>query len=323
MKTRVTELFGIKYPIVQGGMHWISNGEFAAAVSGSGGLGIITAASQATVQDLRHEIKKLRKLTDKPFAVNFSLGPALRPVNIEEFIDAAIEEGTRIVETSGRSPEPYMKRFKDSGVKLMHKVARVRDARTAERIGADAVCIVGFEAGGHPGMDDVASSVLLPLTVDAVKIPVLAGGGICDARGFVAALALGAEGVVVGTRFMATRESPVHTNIKQWMLQATETDTVILERPLKNAGRFMKTQLADRVLEMESRNASQEDLLSVVSGQKGKIALREGDINAGVIPCGQAVGLVHDLPSVKEVIDNMVAGAKVIGERLKLSDVFA
>ncbi len=322
-KTRITELFGTRYPIIQGGMHLVSFAPLAAAVSNAGGLGILTTTSFTTAEELRQGIRGVKSLTSLPFGANLNLLPTMRPVNIEEFIDVMVEEGVKIVETAARNPEPYMKRLKDGGIKVMHKVARVKDARTAEKIGVDAVCIVGLEAGGHPGMDDVSNSILLPLVIDAVKIPVLAAGGIGNGRGLVAALAMGAEGVVMGTRFMATQESPIHPRIKQWMLEAKETDTLILERSIRNAGRYMKTAIAERVLGMEARGATLEELLPVLSGQNTKIALTEGDVNAGVICCGQVVGLVKDIPTAKAVIDNIIEEARAIGKRLQSFGVFS
>jgi len=315
-KTRITEMFNIEYPIIQGAMLWLSRAEFVAAVSNAGGLGIISSLTFPTARELRDEIRKTKSLTDKPFAVNITLLPTMRPANYEQYIDAAINEGVKIIETAGRSPEPYMKPLKDAGVKVMHKVARVKDAKAAERLGVDAVTIVGFEAAGHPGMDNVTSLVLIPIAVDAVKIPVIAGGGIGDARGFVAALALGAEGVLMGTRFMASRECPMHPKIVQWLLQAAETDTLIIERSIKNAARVAKTDFAQKVLEVEEKGTTLEELLPLVSGLRGREALEEGDINAGVIACGQVVGLIHDQPAVKELIDVIINKARLISKRL-------
>jgi len=315
-KTRITEMFGIEYPIIQGALQWLSRAELVSAVSNAGGLGIITSLTFHTAEELRQEIRKTKDMTGKPFAVNITLLLTLRPVNYEEYISAAIEEGVNIIETAGRSPEPYMKQLKDAKVKVMHKCARVRDVKKAERIGIDAVTIVGFEAAGHPGMDDVASSVLIPISVDSVRIPVIAAGGLGDARGFIAALALGAEGVIMGTRFMASKECALHPKIKEWLLSATETDTVMIERSIKNAARVMKTDFAQRVLEMEEKGATLEELAPLISGLRGKQALDEGDVNAGGIACGQVIGLIHEIPSVKEIIDGIISEAKLIGQRL-------
>ncbi len=309
-------MFGIEYPIIQGAMMWLSRAELVAAVSNAGGLGIIAALTFPTARELREEIKKTKSLTDKPFAVNITLLPTLQQINYEEYIDAAIEEGVNIIETAGRSPRPYMKRLKDAGVKVMHKVARVKNVKTAERLGVDAVTIVGFEAAGHPGMDDVTSLVLIPLAVDAVNIPVIAGGGIADARGFIAALALGAEGVLMGTRFMVSKECPLHPKIKQWMLQARETDTLMIERSIKNAARVMKTDFAQRVLEMEEKGATLEQLLPMISGDRSKRSYISGDVNDAAIACGQVVGLIHEIPTVRESIEGIINEARLIGQRL-------
>ena len=309
-------MFGIEYPIIQGAMLWLSRAELVAAVSNAGGLGIIAALTFPTARELREEIKKTKSLTDKPFAVNITLLPTLQQINYEEYIDAAIEEGVNIIETAGRSPKPYIKQLKDAGVKVMHKVARVKNVKTAERLGVDAVTIVGFEAAGHPGMDDVTSLVLIPLAVDAVNIPVIAGGGIADARGFVAALALGAEGVLMGTRFMVSKECPLHPKIVQWLLQARETDTLMIERSIKNAARVMKTDFAQRVLEMEEKGATLEQLLPMISGDRSKRSYISGDVNDAAIACGQVVGLIHEIPTVRESIEGIINEARLIGQRL-------
>jgi nitronate monooxygenase len=309
-------MFGIEHPIIQGALLWLSRAELVAAVSNAGGLGIISSLTFPTAKELREEIRKTKSMTDKPFAVNITILPTIRAVNYEQYIDAAIDEGVNIIETAGRSPEQYMKRLKDAKVKVMHKVARVKDAKAAERLGVDAVTIVGFEAAGHPGMDNVTSLVLIPIAVDTVKIPVIAGGGIGDARGFVAALALGAEGVLMGTRFMASKECPLHPKIVQWLLQARETDTLIIERSIKNAARVMKTDFSQRVLETEEKGATLEELLPLISGDRSKGSYISGNVNDAVIACGQVVGLIHDIPSVKELIESIINEAELICQRL-------
>jgi len=315
-ETRITRMLGIKYPIIQGPMQWLSRAELVSAVSNAGGLGIISSLIFPTAKELRQEIKKTKGMTDKPFAVNITLMPTARPVNYEEYISAAIEEGVKIIETSGRSPEPYMKLLKDAKAKVVHKAARVRDIRTAERVGVDAVTIDGFSAAGHPGMEDVGSIVLIPAAVDAVKIPVIAAGGIGDARGFVAALSLGAEGVLMGTRFMASQECDLHPKIKEWLLQARETDTLMIERSIKNAARVMKTEFSLSVLEIEGKGATLEELLPLISGERAKRGYISGDVNDAIIACGQVVGLIRDIPSVKEIIEGIISEAKLIGQRL-------
>ena len=315
-KTRITELLGIEYPIVQGGMVHLSRAELVAAVSNAGGLGIITSADHATKEGLRDELRRTKSLTDKPFGVNINLSPAARPVDTEEYIDVVVEEGVRIVETSGRSPEPYMKQFKQGNVIVIHKApGGVRFAETAELVGCDAVSIIGYECGGHPGPDDTGSLVLVPATVAAVKIPVIAGGGFADAGGFVSALALGADGVLMGTRFMATRECPAHPKYKEWLLNSRETDTLITQRSIRAPSRNLRNGPALKVQEMESRGATLEELLTVTSGQNSTRAYFDGELEAGLVECGQVVGLIHDIPTVKEVIDGIITGAREIIEK--------
>jgi len=314
-QTKVTEMLNIQYPIMQGGMQILSTAELVAAVSNAGGLGTLVSAMFPTIEGLRQEIRKTKSLTDRPFAVNFTLAPMIRPVNIEEYIDATIEEGVRIVETAARSPELYMKRFKDGGVTVIHKVARTRDAITAARVGADIVSVVGYEAGGMPGLEDITTMVRLPATVNAVKIPVLAAGGIADARGFLAALALGAEGIVMGTRFVVTKECPAHPKAKEWFLNARETDTMmIVSHTLKDGHRYLRNKPAEEFLELETKAATIEEIIPVLAGAKGRIVWEAGDIDAGVASCGQAVGLIHDISTVAEVINGIINGAKAILE---------
>jgi nitronate monooxygenase len=317
-KTRVTEILGIEYPIIAGGMMPLSTAEFAAAVSNAGGLGIITSANFTTASGLREEIRKAKTLTDKPLGVNINL--FLReeaPWPTEKFIEVVIEEEIKAVETSGiRSPAEYIPRLREANVKVMHKVTTVRHALKAEQVGADLVGIIGSEQGGAVGMDEVTTMVIVPAAVNALEVPVVAGGGIGDARGFVAALALGAEGVIIGTRFMATKECPVHPKFKQWMLQARENDTVILERSIRMTHRALKNRTADKVLEMEARGASLEELLPLISGEGARKLFLEGELDAGIAHCGQIVGLINDIPTVKELIEGIVIEAKAIGKRL-------
>ncbi len=314
--TRITEMLGIEFPIIQGAMHGLARAELVAAVSNAGGLGTLSAFTFPTSQKLRDEIRKTRSLTDKPFTVNITLLPTIHEANPEEYITAALDEGITVIETSGRSPEPFMKLFRDAGVKVMHKVTTVRHARTAERLGVDAVTIVGFEGAGHPGMDDVGSLTLIPGAVDSLKIPVIAAGGIGNARGFIAALALGAQGVLMGTRFMASRECHLPPKISQWLVEAGETDTLVIERSIRNAARVMKTAFSQKILDMEEQGATLQELLPLINGGRIKQALEEDDINAGVIPCGQAVGLIHDIPSVAEIIRALISDAERIRQRL-------
>nr|MDO8076010.1 nitronate monooxygenase [Candidatus Freyarchaeota archaeon] len=315
-KTRITELFGIEHPIIGGAMHLLSRAELVAAISNAGGLGILASTTFENLEDLRAEIQKTRELTKKPFGVNLNLFPAMRPRPIEKDIDLFIDEGVEIIESSGSSPEPYIARLKESGIKIIHKVPGVRYARTAERIGCDAVTVVGFECGGHPGLDDVTSLILVPETVDAVSIPVCAGGGFCDSRSFLAALALGAEGVVMGTRFVATEECIAHPKIKEWIVNAKDNDTIIMGKAYRLASRLAKNKPALMAQEMEAKGASLEEVLPVISGAKGKEAWMEGDIDAGVLSMGMVVGRIDRILTVKEVIDEIINGAKKILERL-------
>jgi len=315
-KTRITELFGIEHPIIGGAMHLLSRAELVAAISNAGGLGILASTTFEDLEDLRAEIQKTRELTNKPFGVNLNLFPAMRPRPIEKDIDLFIDEGVEIIESSGSSPEPYIARLKESGIKIIHKVPGVRYARTAERIGCDAVTVVGFECGGHPGLDDVTSLILVPETVDAVSIPVCAGGGFCDSRSFLAALALGAEGVVMGTRFVATEECIAHPKIKEWIVNAKDNDTILMGKAYRLASRLAKNKPALMAQEMEAKGASLEEVLPVISGAKGKEAWMEGDIDAGVLSMGMVVGRIDRILTVKEVIDEIINGAKKILERL-------
>ncbi len=317
LKTRITEMLGIEYPIVAAPMQWLSRAELTAAVANAGGLGILASLTFPTPQELREEIKKTKSLTDKPFAVNVTLMPTVRPVNYEEYFAAAIEEGVKIIETSGRSPEPYMKLLKDAKVTTLHRATRTRDIKTIERVGVDIGTIIGFEAAGHPGIEDVSSLVRIPVAVDAVKIPVIAGGGISDARGFVAALALGAEGILMGTRFMASKECPVHPKIKEWLLQLGEADTMIISRTLRNPERVVRAPHAEKILEMELKGATLEELVPMLSGQRGRHAYATGDVSEAIMTVGQGVGLIHDIPSVKEIIDSIITGAELITQRLR------
>ena len=294
----------------------LSTAELATAVSNAGGLGIITSADFATTNELRDELRRAKSMTDKPLGVNINLSPTTRPVNTEQYIDVVIDEGIRIVETSGRSPEAYMNQLKQGGVKVIHKApGAVRFAKTAEEIGCDAVSIIGFECGGHPGPDDTSSLVLVRATVEAVGIPVIAGGGFADAEGFVAALALGADGVLMGTRFMATKECPAHPRFKERLIDAKETDTVVTQRSIGAPARSLKNEPALKVLEMEREGASLDRLLTITRGDQAERVYSQGDLNAGLTGCGQVVGLIHDIPSVQELIDRIIKGAEAIIEK--------
>ena len=321
-KTRITDLFRIEYPIIQGGMMWISRAALVAAVSNAGGLGILTAFTFPDLKDLVAEIKRTRELTDKPFGVNITLLPTLRPVDIDAYVDTIINSGVKIVETAGRSPEPYMERLKAADVKVIHKCTAVRFARTAQRIGCDAVSIDGFECAGHPGEEDVTSLVLIPLTADAVGIPIIASGGFGDGRGLVAALALGAEAVNMGTRFMATKEAPGHARVKELLIAASERDTTLLLRSFRNTMRVLRTPTAEKVLELEKQGADIHQLEALISGRAGLGLIESGDVDNGLLSVGQVAGLVHDIPTVKELIDRIVKEAKGVASDLAGASIF-
>ena len=314
-QTRITELFDIKYPIICGGMYWIGRAELVAAMANAGGLGFLVGATFENVDDLRAEIRKARDLTDGPIGLNINLFPALRPQPIEAWVEIACEEKIPVVETSGRSPEAIVAPLHAGGVKIMHKVAGVRYARTVERVGCDAVCVVGHECGGHPGMDDVTTLVMVPATVDAVSIPVVAAGGFADGRGLVAALALGADAVLMGTRFMATKECRGHPAWKEWLVNAAETDTAYLMKSIKNPSRVVKNAVSAKVAEMEARGATLEELIPIIAGQGGAV-FDDGKIDSQLASAGQAIGLIHDVPTVKELVDRIVDEAVQIRERL-------
>lgn len=308
MKTRITELFGIQYPIMQGGMQWVGFAELASAVSNAGGLGTLTALSQPTPEDLAKEIKRCKEMTDKPFAVNLTIFPTIKPTPYDEYAQAAVEGGIKIIETAGRSPEPYMELFKKNNVKVIHKCTAVRHALTAQRIGCDAVSIDGIECAGHPGEDDVTNMVLVPLAANALKIPFLASGGIGDGRGMAAALALGADGINMGTRFLATKESPVHDKVKQTMVNASELDTAHIFRTLRNTMRVYKNSVVKKVLEIEARDGPTnfDDLRDMVAGVKGRVVFETGDMEYGIWTAGLIIGLINDIPSCDELITRMV-----------------
>lgn len=316
-ETRLTQLLGIKYPIIQGGLQWLATAQLASAVSEAGGLGIISGLTFPDQDSLRKEIRRMKELTKKPFGVNLSMLPELQKGDrTEEILQVVLEEKVPVLETSGRNPEPFIQKLKKEGIKLIHKVPSARFAKKAESIGADAVTIVGFECGGHPGMDDVTSMVLIPIAAESVRIPIIAGGGIANARGFLAALTLGAEGVVMGTRFVATHECPAHPRIKEWFVKARETDTMIIQRSILNTARVIRNKSAEKTLLMEQRGATLEELMTVISGQIGKKAIQEGEMEEAIIACGQCVGMIKDIKSVKEVIEEIIQGAQSILQKL-------
>ncbi len=316
-KTRITEDFGIEHPIIQGGMMWVSQPELVAAVSEAGGFGVLTALTFETPEGLADAIARTRALTDRPFGVNLTFLPTLIPKDYGSLIDVIVDEGIGIVETAGRNPEPYMERIKAGGARVVHKCTSVRFAKKAEAIGCDYVSIDGCECAGHPGEEDITSLVLIPATVDAINIPVIASGGFADARGLVAALALGAEAMNMGTRFVATQEAPAHAKVKQWYVDSRETDTMYVMRSLRNTERVLRNQIAEKVVELEGQGAGIAELAPLVSGKNGLRVLKDGDTDVGLMTAGQSVGLVHDVPTVKELIDTIMNEAQeIVGTRL-------
>lgn len=318
IKTRITEMLGIEHPIVQGGMMWVGTADMAAAVSNAGGLGIITALTQATPDDLRREIERCRTLTNKPFGVNLTILPSVNPPPYAEYRRAIIDSGIKIVETAGAKPQEHVDDFKSHGIIILHKCTAVRHALSAERMGADIISIDGFECAGHPGEDDVPGLVLIPAAADQVKVPMLASGGIGDGRGLVAALALGAEGINMGTRFCATVEAPIHQAVKDFLVANTERDTRLIFRGFKNTGRVARNSVSEQVVDIGSRpGASFVDVQPLVSGAKGRQALNTGDLDAGLIWAGQIQGLIHDIPTCAELLSRIIADAEaIIGQRL-------
>ena len=319
MKTRITELFGIEHPVIQGGMHHVGFAEMAAAVSNAGGLGIITGLTQKSPEDLANEIAKCNDMTDKPFGVNLTFLPGFANPDYPGYIEAIIAGNVRIVETAGRSPEQYMPLMKEAGIKVIHKCTSVRHSLKAERIGCDAVSVDGFECGGHPGEDDIPNMILLPRAAEELSIPFVASGGIGNAQQLVAALALGADGVNMGTRFIATKEAPVHQNVKEALVRASELDTTLIMRPLRNTERVLKNDAVTRIQEKEKElgeNIQINDIMDEVAGVYPKI-MSDGDMDAGAWSCGMVAGLIHDIPSCDELVGGMVKEAEeIIAKRL-------
>lgn len=319
MKTRITELFKIKHPIIQGGMHYVGFAELAAAVSNAGGLGIITGLTQKTPEDLAIEISRCRAMTDKPFGVNLTFLPTVTAPDYPGYISAIIDGGISIVETAGRNPQEYLPRLKDAGIKVIHKCTSVRHALKAESIGCDAVSVDGFECGGHPGEDDIPNMILLPKASESLKIPFVASGGMADGRSLVAALALGADGINMGTRFIATKEAPVHKNVKRAIVAASELDTRLVMRPLRNTERVLNNAAVERLIEKEASLGAAlqfEDIFAEVVGVYPRIMIN-GDMDAGIWSCGMVAGLIHDIPTCQELINRIMEQADdIIRHRL-------
>ncbi|MBH0114388.1 nitronate monooxygenase [Novosphingobium sp. YJ-S2-02] len=318
LRTRITEMLGIEHPIVQGGMMWVGRAELASAVSNAGGLGILTALTQPSPDDLRREIERCRSMTDKPFGVNLTILPSVSPPPYAEYRKAIIDSGVKIVETAGYKPQEHVDHFKEHGITVLHKCTAVRHALSAQRMGVDVISIDGFECAGHPGEDDIPGLILIPAAADQVTIPMLASGGIGDGRGLAAALALGAEGVNMGTRFCATVEAPIHDNIKRFIVENDERGTNLIFRKFKNTGRVARNGVSDEVVRISAEPGSAfADIQPLVSGARGRTALESGDINAGLVWAGQVQGLIKDIPTCAELLARMVRDAeRIVRERL-------
>ena len=316
-KTKFTEITKIEYPIMQGGMMWISRAELTSAVSNAGGLGTMTALTFSDPKDLAAEIKKTRRMTSNTFAVNITILPTFKAINYDDYLDVIISEGVRVVETAGNNPEKVIGKLKAAGVTVIHKCTTVRHALKAEELGCDVISIDGYECAGHPGSDDVGGLVLVPAAVNAMKVPVIASGGIADGRGLVAALALGAEGVNMGTRFMLTQEAPIHPDVKGWLMKFSENETLLLLRAFQNTERVAKTPRSEKALAMEKAGATIQEMQSLISGAGGQRMMNEGIIDEGMMALGQCVGLIDSIPTVKDAIDKMIREAgKIVNERL-------
>ena len=312
IKTRFTELFGVEHPIAQGGMQWVGRATLVSAVANAGALGFITALTQPTPEDLAREIARCRDWTDEPFGVNLTILPAIKPPPYAEYRAAIIGSGVKIVETAGYKPHEHVDEFKKHGVKVIHKCTAVRHALSAERMGVDAISIDGFECAGHPGEDDIPGLILIPAAADKVKIPMIASGGFGDARGLVAALALGAEGINMGTRFMATKESPIHENVKRQMVENDERATDLIFRTMHNTARVAKNAISQQVVALERQGAKFEDVRELVAGSRGKGVYEVGDPDHGIWSAGMVQGLIHDVPSCAELISRIVSEAEGI-----------
>jgi nitronate monooxygenase len=315
-KTRITEMFGIETPILMGGMTGVGYGELVASVANAGALGFITAHMFPSAEGLEAEIKKTRELTDKPFGVNLTLLPSLNPIPYDEYRRAIIESGIKIVETAGRSPVDHLPDFKANGVKVIHKCTSARHSVTAARLGVDVISIDGFECAGHPGEDDVTLMVLLPVTADQVSIPIIASGGMADGRSLIAALALGADGVNMGTRFMATQECAIHENVKKKIVENTERDTLLTNRTLRNTSRVARNAVSEEVVAIQQDPTKTiEDVRHLVAGVRGrKNVMGEGDTDGGIWTVGQSQGLIHDIPTCKDLVANIMRQAEAVLE---------
>lgn len=320
MRTRITELFGIEHPIIQGGMHYVGFAEMAAAVSNAGGLGIITGLTLRTPERLAEEIERCKSMTDKPFGVNLTFLPVLNKPDYPGLIKVIIEGGVKVVETAGNNPSEYLPMLKDAGIKVIHKCTAVRHALKAQKIGCDAVSVDGFECAGHPGEDDIPNMILLPRAADELEIPIVASGGMADGRSLVASLAMGAEGINMGTRFIATKEAPVHDAVKEAILNATELDTRLIMRPLKNTERVLTNAAVETLLSKEREKGAElkfEDIVGEVAGVYPKV-MQDGNLDAGAWSCGLVAGLINDIPTCQELVSRIMSEAEdIIENRLQ------
>lgn len=318
LSTKVTEMFEVDHPVVQGGLMWVAKAELVSAVANAGGMGFLTALTHPEPEGLRAEIRKTRDMTDKPFGVNITILPTLRAPDYGAYLQVAIDEGIKWIETAGRNPEPFMDHIKGAGCRVVHKCTSVRHALKAEKIGCDIVSIDGFECAGHPGEDDVTSLILIPVTASALTIPIIASGGFGDGRGLAACLCLGADAMNMGTRFLVTKEAPVHVNVKQAVVDADERSTRLIMRSLRNTERVLNNGAVQQVLDIEAKGDTKiEDIAPIVSGLVGKEMLEEGNMDKGVLSIGQVAGLIHDIPTVQELMDRIMSDAEsIIHQRL-------
>jgi len=319
-KTKITEMLNIKYPIIGGAMMWISQADFVAAISDAGGLGIMASTIYRTKEEFGGAIDRVRELTDKPFGVNINLFPMMRPVDNNDYTDVLIEKGVKIVETSGHSaPVELCKRFKDAGMTWIHKCVGVRYALKVQDMGADIVTVVGYENGGATGKLDIGTLVLVPRVVESVNLPIIGGGGISDGHGFLAVLALGAEGIIIGTRLLATKEAPIHENLKQALVNASELDTMLVMRSIGSTHRVWINEAAKKCGELEASNAEASEIFNVVSGDNAKVLIKDGKLDAGIISCGQGVGIIHNIPTIMELLDSIISEAEQIARKISVA----
>ncbi len=309
-QTKITEMLGIRYPIIGGTMMWITKAEFTAAISNAGGLGILASAIYQSREAFAEALDRTLELTDRPFAVNLNLFPMMRPIDNNEYLDVMLDKGVKLVETSGHSaPEDLCARFKEAGLTWIHKCVGVRYALKVQEMGADIITVVGYENGGATGKLDIGTFVLVPRVVESVQVPVIGGGGVSDGRGLLAVLALGAEGVIIGTRLLATQEAPIHENLKKALVQASELDTMLVMRSIGATHRVWVNSAAQKVVELEADQAGLPEILKIAAGEKAKKMYDEGELGVGIISCGQGIGMAHDIPSVKDLFDRIIGEA--------------